>query len=482
MSRLTRLEVSNFKGIVAVDIPISGVTEISGRNGAGKSSALDSIAVFIDGLVLGKTELIRKGQERATIRGRLGEMHVTRHIEHKKDGGHTTKIIFEPVEGKPFAATQKQLDDLIGEHRLDPLDFLKLDSKQRFTALQAFVPGIDFAKSAQADAGDMLRRKDVNRLAKESRAVASMIVVPDGTPDEPVDERALVDQLAQAGVHNADIETRRGNRVRAAEEVARKRAAAEASLALIPEALAKVQGQNDKLAAGLNTRIADLEAQLVDLREQLANVATLGTKTAENEEARLRAESAEHTAEADKLQGRIDAAEALPKAVDIADLRAQIDAAKVANAGVARAAERTKHTAIADRYEAEAMELTEAMDARRAAREAAIAAAAMPVKGLEFGDGEILLHGVPFEQASTAQKLKAAFEYCIGCNPVLRLAWLRDASLLDDEMFAEVGRLAVELDCDVLLETVRPIGNNSVVLEAGRVKAVHQESEQESAA
>jgi len=71
-----------------------------------------------------------------------------------------------------------------------------------------------------------------------------------------------------------------------------------------------------------------------------------------------------------------------------------------------------------------------------------------------------------------AEKLTVALAYTVKRNPDLRLAWIRDASLLDDEAFACVERLAEEFDCDVLLETVRPIGKNAVVLEDGRVKSL----------
>ncbi|MGB9067291.1 MAG: ATP-binding protein [Candidatus Acidiferrales bacterium] len=62
--RLTNLCVENFKRIVAIEItPAPGVTEISGANGAGKSSTLDAIAVWIDGLKVAPAEPIRKGAE-----------------------------------------------------------------------------------------------------------------------------------------------------------------------------------------------------------------------------------------------------------------------------------------------------------------------------------------------------------------------------------------------------------------------------------
>jgi len=150
MTRLTELQVENYKRIIFVELKLRpGLTEISGPNGAGKSSALDAVSVWLDGMAVAPTEPIRKGAERARIRGRLGEMYVTRIIRRTKTGTFVSEITFQPIEGKPYPATQKQLSDLIGEHRLDPLDFIALDRRGKFAEFQAFVRGFDFAKAAR---------------------------------------------------------------------------------------------------------------------------------------------------------------------------------------------------------------------------------------------------------------------------------------------------------------------------------------------
>lgn len=411
--RVTELQVENYKRIVFIDMKLKpGVTEISGPNGAGKSSALDAVAVWIDGMKAAAAEPIRKGQERARIRGRLGEMYVTRTLRRTKSGAVLTDITFEPIPGKPYPATQRQLDDLIGEHRLDPLSFIALDRKGKFAEFQAFVSGYDFATAAREHAGEFARRTEVNRLAKEERSAAALIVVPDKLPKEEVDERALVDELRRAGESNATIERRRERREQTAVEVERHR----------------------------------------------------------SEAARLRAEADASDRRANELQEQLDKADPLPEPVNVDELTAKINAARTVNAGLTRVAQRRGHEANAKKWEDEAAELTASMNARQAAREKAIAEAKLPVAGIEFGEDEILLNGVPFDQASTAQKLRVALGLIVARNPNLRLAWIRDASLLDDESYAEIQRLAMEYECDVLIETVRPIGKDAVVLQDGRIK------------
>ena len=51
-------------------------------------------------------------------------------------------------------------------------------------------------------------------------------------------------------------------------------------------------------------------------------------------------------------------------------------------------------------------------------KKAAIEAAKLPVSGLEFGEGELLLNGVPLAQLSAAEQLKLVCvrAFCIGRN------------------------------------------------------------------
>jgi len=480
MRHLTELQIEDFKRISFVKMAVRpGITEISGPNGAGKSSALDAVAMWLDGLKVkdAPSEPIRNGANRARIRGRLGEMYVIRTITRKKGGGHDTEIRFEPAEGKgkPYPATQRQLNDLIGEHNLDPLDFIRLDTKGKFDALRVFVPGFDFEKAAREHAGDFARRTDVGRLADEARAGAALIAVPEGTPAEPIDERALTQELEQAGQTNLDIERRRGRREKALEAIRDARATAAAVDQQIASATAQAEAFRDR-------EIERLEAQIKALQQQIETTRTECAQAIATETESFRTEAANATQRADELQAKLDAAGELPAPVDTAAISQRIEAARKTNQDVARAQQRAKYLAVAAQYDAEYETLTAQIKAREKAKQDAIAAAKLPIEGIEFGDGEIRYKGAPFEQASTAQKLRVAVARMVALNPTLRLGWIRDASLLDDESYAELQRLSAEHDMDILIETVRPIGKDAVVLQDGRVKGEGEEAKHGEAA
>lgn len=464
--RLTHLEVENFMKLTLVDFPIKrGVTEISGKNKAGKTSTLNALAVFLDGLKVAPSEPINSNADRSRIRGRIGEMDVIRYIDTTKGGKYVTKLQFQPIDGKPYPATQAQLYDLIGEHSLDPVDFLKLDSKGLFKAFQVFVPGFDFAQALVDHKADYDRRTEVNRVATESRAAASLIVVPPGTADESIDEGGLVKKLQEAGTENARTVQRKANRDAHAAKASRLRESAK-------QLESNRSDTETTIRQTAADTVADLRRQIAALEERIAQTTANAETRILNDRKATQDAIAANNKEADELEAQLASAGPLPEIIDTALLTEQINKARATNEAIKRKAERAKHLATAEKYEAESKALTVSIEARKAAQRQAIADAKLPIAGLDFSDGEVRLNGQPFEQASMAEKLTVALAYTVKRNPELRLAWIRDASLLDDEAFACVERLAEEFDCDVLLETVRPIGKNAVVLEDGRVKSL----------
>ena len=62
---------------------------------------------------------------------------------------------------------------------------------------------IDIDKLEALNKGDFDKRRDINRDAKAQRAQAEGILVPAGTPAEPIDEGEFLNKIQAAGEHNA---------------------------------------------------------------------------------------------------------------------------------------------------------------------------------------------------------------------------------------------------------------------------------------
>lgn len=436
--KIISLMAENVKKLTAVTItPDGNLVQITGKNGQGKTSVLDSIWWALAGANHIQAAPIRTGATEARIRLDMGELIVTRTFKRKPakddDGkviegqfepGATTSITVESAEGARFPSPQRVLDALLGELTFDPLAFARADAKEQVRTLRSLVAGIDFDEIDRLNAADYERRRDINRDAKNERAQAGPVDAD--APSEPIDDAALVEKLEKAAQHNAEIETRKARREQAAAEI----------------------------ATATDTARRDRE-RAAELREQAKAMDAQA------------AQQAQHVA---ALQAKLDAAPALPEPVDVSALRQQIADAREHNAKVAAGRESARHTERAKALEAESAALTKAMEDRKAKVARAIAEAKLPVPGLGFDDAGITLDGVPFEQASDAEQLRASVAIAIAMNPKLRVIRIRDGSLLDEDAMTALAEMADAADVQVWVERVDGSGKVGFVLEDGHLK------------
>lgn len=477
--KIIALQAENVKRISAVEIrPNGNLVEITGKNGAGKTSILDAIWWALAGASHIQSAPIRKGANEARIRLDLGEIRVTRTFRRGAKAGDkdATSIVVESADGARFPSPQRMLDALIGALSFDPLAFARDEPKAQFDLLKAFVPGVDFAAIERAQRGDFERRTDVNREAKQKRDAAAQIVLPADAPTERRDEAALVAELERAGQHNADLEKRKANRQAASEKIER----------LTAERQALADGQPARLAAIEKRRaetVDDLERQIEALRQRIVGINAAADDDVTNLHDQIADERRALETEAHELQKKLDAAPPLPELIDTAALREQITSARDHNELVAKRQERDRLTKQAEDLEAQSQTLTDAMKARQADKLAKIAAAKLPIDGIEFGDNIILMNGVPFDQASDAEQLRASVAIAAALNPKLRVIRVRDGSLLDDASMALVADMAANMDMQVWVETVQSGRPGAVVIEDGMVKAsVDADAEETEAA
>ena len=425
--KIVELTAENVKRLKAIAIrPDGNLVEISGRNGQGKSSVLDAIWWALSGTTHLQSAPIRKGQNEARIRLDLGDIKVIRSFKKREDETFTTSIVVESEEGARYPSPQRMLDSLLGELSFDPLAFTRMDGRQQLEALKRFVPGVDFAAIEKANKADFDRRTDVNRQAKTLRAQAAGLAVPAGTPAERIDDAALVEEMEQAGQHNAELESRKARRENAALE------------------LTNLEGR----AAVFRERAADLRAQADQLDKDAVSV----------------------DEQAEAMRRKLAEAPALPEPIDTSALRRKITEAQETNRAVAIREQRIGIEAKAKEEEDASAALTRTMDERTAAKREAIAKAELPVGGITFGDDEILLNGVPFDQASSAEQLRTSVAIAIAANPKLRVIRVQDGSLLDDEAMRILAEMADAADCQVWIEVVQSGRSTAVVIEDGQVR------------
>lgn len=399
--KIIELQAENIKRLAAVEIrPDGNLVEITGNNGDGKTSVLDSIWWALTGAANIQAVPIRHGEGQARIRLDLGEIVVTRTFKRKGDDDYTTSLTVENAEGGKLKSPQSILDALVGELSFDPLEFTRLKPREQFDRLKGFVPDVDFDALEAEDRRDYEKRTEINREIKRLQAQADAIDVSPELPDEPVDESEIV---AQA------------------------------------EAASKAQ-------------------RLSDERDRLRNQA-----------AELRRQARELDDQAATLEDEINSLDAIA-GDDADDLSERLRKAREVNLAIAERERRNELTVQANELTSEAEALTNAMKQRALTKQAAVANADMPVDGIGFGDGEILLNGVPFDQASDAEQLKASVAIAMAMNPKLKVIRVRDGSLLDSESMQNLVAMANGHDYQVWIETVSSHAPGAVVIENGKVQ------------
>lgn len=417
------LEVENFKRVSIVQLkPDGSLIEIAGDNGEGKSSLLDAIWAALGGAKSFPEQPIREGQQEANIELDLGEVKVVRHFRRKEgDPPYTTSLLIEAADGSTFAKPQTLMDSLVGTLSFEPMAFMELTDKEKFQALKAFVPDVDFDAIAGENETDFAKRTDENRREKDLRAQAAGIIIPPGE-HKGVSVDALLSELEAGETVNRDIDRRRLNRRAAEENVKVARRAVES----------------------IERQIAELQADLVKNRGYIIDTEAKLTEAGE-----------------------------LPEPIDTAAIRENLGNAQKINAWVMDAKRKAELTEKADQHKQASDALTEAMDARKEFVSSRIASAKMPIPGLALeAPDRVLLNGVDFDQGSTAEKLKTSIAVAMAMNPTIRVIRItKGGNDLDKKSMKVIADMAKEHGYQVWVERVEAAGKPSIIMENGHAKS-----------
>lgn len=448
--KILSLDVENIKRVSAVFIEPTGdgpLVQVTGKNGAGKSSVMDAIAMALGGKKLCPAEPLRRGQNSGHVAVDLGPYIITRRfwrrevIDCDRDHQHTVDcpVIYGDVDsslsvkspdGADYKSPQALLDKLVSDLTFDPLGFLELQPKDQRELVRTFT-GLDFTML------DTQRRAALNQL-NEAETVLKLAQrdvdagehYPDA-PAAPISVEQLLQQLADA------------------EQLEKAAAVAEAAVTTKRDAVNRI----DADIKNYSERVDRLRAELASAEQELADTITRrGTLIAEGKKLRANADQARA---------------AVP---DTTELRTKVALANDINAKVAAneryAAILTAKQEALNSVEAAKQQIA-AIDARK---RTALSQATFPVPGLGFNDDGLTFEGLPFEQASYAQQLRVAVAMGLAQNPKLKVLLIRHGNALDSTSLQLLAELATEHGAQVWLERVAESADGvSVFIEEGRV-------------
>ena len=433
--RVLRLIGSNFMKMKAFDItPQRHINKLTGQNGSGKSSTIASIEAAFGGPRSFPEKPVRDGADEAELVCIIGEEdnpgeQLLVHRIISKDGKQSVKVT---QRGGFDAGSPQGFLDSIYSKSADPLAFLLMEPKKQLELLQRVV-GLDFTDIDIERKKLYDQRTKYNTDAAEKTAQANGVVVP---PDTPTDEVSIADLMAEQRNRQAFNDGNKSERDKLAQ-------------------LTRDVAAQKIHVANATREVTDLEERLIKARSKL-----------ESTNAAL--------AQAETLRATQQSTVSILEDKDVAGVQQQIVAAQDTNRNVAKSKRKSDLLKEAESAKSKSAELTTKIDAIDANKNEKLAAAKWPVAGLGFGSGGITFDGIPFSQASSAQKATVGFGMSLSLKPKLKLAFLKNASLFDEKHLQTVYDLAYQNDMQVFAECVAdPAGPGTFVIEDGEVVNVN---------
>src|ERR1035437_1668436 len=131
--KIIRFEAENIKKLRVVEITPSGnIVEITGANGAGKTSILDSIWYALGGAENIPSVPLRKGAKNGHVKLDLGEIVVMRRFS----SSGSTDLRVESKDGTALKSPQSILDRLVGSLTFDPLEFSRMKPTEQLATIR----------------------------------------------------------------------------------------------------------------------------------------------------------------------------------------------------------------------------------------------------------------------------------------------------------------------------------------------------------
>lgn len=447
--RILQFVAENFKRIRIVEIvPTKRVTQLTGKNGQGKTSVLDAIWALFAGKRGIPEKPVRRGADKSRLRAVIGDdagkplLIATRTIAADR----TTTLTVEAAKGaeRPAGTPQAVLDTLIGQMSFDPIAFITAEPKQQVEILRTLVKvEIDLDKENLLIQKEYDERTDLRRKAKELAAQADAITYSPNLPKDKIDEAEILARLEKAGQQNSELE----QTMRARQE-----------LATAAERATKTVKDNEATIARASESIQELEQKLNVARQALEAAQSIHTKLLTDE------------AIAKQAHAEAPAAEL----VDTQPIIIELNRAQSINREIDRRTSFERVDQQRKDAESEVSRRTRSISDREENKRNALASAKMPIEGLSFDENGVFFNAVPLLQLGEAEQIRVGIGLAMASNPQLRAVPIARGESLDEESLAMIDKMAEEHNFQIFMARVDSSGKVGIVLSDGRVESVNE--------
>jgi hypothetical protein len=491
MSKIAKLKIKNFIGIEEMAIDFKDINKISGGNGRGKTTILDSIQKAIYNSMNPRPEIIRNGEESAQLFVEL-DNGITIERVIKNDGVDKVKVL---DNGQPVARPESFLRKLLGNHifSFNPVAFLQKSDKEQAEILLSLLPitvtkedvrswlvdeelypegmeintilynqhGLQVCKELANKNGGYLydKRAVVNKEVAlyQDEIISIENTLPDNykledwqnvslkSIQEKINEANKINNFiseAQNLVENAHLKTELINNVYSIKrnDVINK---TEHSLKQIELKKQESVSTIDKEIEELKKKIDSLEMQKRDLEISTQNEMINTSKFAEKDIALLdeqeKKEIEEATTRVEKAKKYLED----NKHIEILPLNQEFDEVEKMRGYISLAEKLEGLKETWERKRKEAHVLDKFVEIARSKPKELLSKVKLPVDGLGISeDGVITINGLPIKNLSTSEQLKVALDIArVTCNELKIICVDRFESLskdMQEEFFKQV--------------------------------------------
>ncbi len=434
--RVVGLKACHIMQLEAVEIDLQGesLVMISGKNDAGKTTALDIFAMTVGGAKLCPKEPISKGETEGFSRVEMEGYTATRTFRLKNNGELVSELILIGKDGGEIKSAQTMLDRILGPLAIDPLEFtvdmLKNPKKARDTLLNLLGVELDLDGLARARLNLYDQRTRVNRDIKNKKG--ELAGMPQPNPSLLVDEVSLA-------------------------RLTRKHAEAIKLKELNEETRAQVVYAQDDLD-GINEKITDKMAKIVKLQSDVEKL--------EQRQKLTIGYVKEYTKEAANIQDP-----------DLNVISQQIAEAEETNreirAAYALKGNRLVLESVIGSLGDDSDGLSHGIMELDAQKTEALQGAEFPVHGLTVDETGIRFNDLPLTQASQSERIKIGLAILKKKYPKASLIRVYDGSALDSANRMIIKEFARENGLIVLMEVVDETGSVGIVIKDGMVAKIN---------
>lgn len=423
--RATKIKIKNLFGISVLEIGGQSV-ELTGKNGAGKSSVLDAIKYALTN-ASDREYIIKEGEKEGEI---YIETDTGLSIDRKK---RTIGSDYKSLKqgNRAIGGPEAVLKSIFTPLQLNPMEFVSMNKKQQNAMILDMIEyewDLDTIKKwfgelpqnvnydqnilsvlndIQAENGYYYQhRQDVNREIRAKKAIASDIkeALPfdyDGSEWERKEVGPLYREIERIRHENAEIEEAKRTVEGHDGKIRKFQADKEIALAALDREMMEESERIGKEIAALEERLSSLHAAKGTLAGRKAD-------KAEAIEAKYNASVAKLNAEIEKS---IDLSKKDTLPVDELEEKARITEQMKGFVGEWK--RMLDIEATTEKLESESDALTKKIEKARNLPGEILATAKIPIEGLSVKDGIPLINGLPISNLSEGEKLQLCIDVAV---------------------------------------------------------------------